>query len=83
MIGVPGGCVICDKAIFSSGRPNENFTQVEVTWSNKSVMPIGVCMDCAGTHKQATDEGKRAIEKWHWTFWDAQRARYDKEITLV
>lgn len=83
MIGMPGSCTICDKEIFSSGRPNEHFTQVEVVWSNGSKMSVGVCKDCAVGHKQATEEGKRAIEKWHWTFWDAQRAKYDKEITLV
>lgn len=83
MIGVPGGCTVCDKPIVDGGRPTQDHTQVEVTWSNGSKMTVGVCRDCATSHKWASDEGKKAIQTWHWTFWDAHRANYDKGITLV
>lgn len=83
MIGVPGGCVVCDKPIIMNGRPTEDHTQVTVKWSNGSDMTVGVCRDCATTHRWATDEGKKAIQNWHWTYWNRSNAKYDPEIVIV
>lgn len=83
MIGVPGGCVVCDKPIVENGRPTPDHSQVEVEWSNGSKMTVGVCRECATNHRWATEEGKKAIQTWHWTFWDGHQAKYDKGITLV
>lgn len=83
MIGVPGGCTVCDKPIIANGKPTEDHTQVTVNWSNGSQMVVGVCRDCATNHKWATDEGKNAIQNWHWTYWDMTHGKYDKGVTLV
>ena len=83
MIGVPGGCVVCDKPIVEGGRPTADHSQAEVTWSNGSKMTVGLCGACATAHVWATEEGKKKITEWHWTYWDAHRANYDKEIVIV
>lgn len=83
MIGVPGGCVVCDKAIVDGGRPTPDHTQVVVRWSNGSHMTVGVCSACATSHAWTTDEGKKKITDWHHTYWDAHHANYDKGVVIV
>lgn len=83
MIGVPGGCVVCDKPIVEGGRPTADHTQVEVNWSNGSKMTVGVCRPCATSHAWTTEDGKKKITDWHWAYWDKVGATYDKAVTVV
>lgn len=83
MIGVPGGCVVCDNPITDNGRPMPNHTQVTVRWSNGSDMVVGVCVTCASTHAWSTDAGKKMITNWHHTYWDRVGAKYDKAVIIV
>ncbi len=83
MIGFPGGCVVCDRAIFDQGKPNEHLTNVEVEWTNKSKMMVGVCKSCARENAHCTSAGKQAITKWHHAYWDRHAGRYDKEIVVA
>lgn len=83
MIGVPGGCVVCDREIIKDGRPTNDHTQVQVTWSNRSMMTVGVCLDCATSHAWQTDAGKKNITDWHFAYWDRCGSKYDKDVTIV
>lgn len=89
MICQAGKCCVCEKDIAEtcptcgSKRFNEQHNQVEVKWSNGSVMPIGVCRDCASNHKYDTPEAKRGITEAHWKYWEAQGAKPDKAVVIV
>lgn len=85
----PGLCCICNKPIADkcptcgSVKFNQEHNQVEVKWSNGSVMPIGVCRECAMNHRHTSDEAKRIITEGHWEYWEKQGAKPDKEIVVV
>lgn len=84
--GEMGVCLVCDKPIrdmASGGRPNENYTQVQVTWTNGSKMDVAVCKDCAKDGTWATLEGKKRITDWHWAYWDKQNGKYAKAVTVA
>ena len=87
MIARFGFCTICGKetAPLQNGRrvPSSQFTEVEVEWSNKSKMKIGVCTDCATENKHATAHGKSAITQAHQEYWDAHQGVYDKGVIVV
>ncbi len=89
MIVNPGQCVVCEKSIASvcptcgSKRFSELFTEVTVQWSNGSLMPIGICRDCAKDNKWSTPEAKAGIAQAHWDYWDKTGGRYDKAVVLA
>ena len=78
-----GYCIICDKPIAENGRPNGEYTEVEVMWSNKSRMKIAVCKDDAQNNSWATDAGKKLITDWHHTYWGMNGANVDKAVVIV
>ena len=84
-----GYCIICDKetakqcSSCNNRAANEHYTEVEVEWSNGSKMRIGVCKDCATSHKWATPEAKKGITEAHWKIWDDRHETYSKEIVVV
>lgn len=75
----PGFCILCDKPLFE----NNEYTEVEVEWSNKSRMKVAICKEDAGTHAWNKPEGKQKIQEWHWTYWEKQGATVDKGVILV
>lgn len=83
MICQPGLCCVCEKPIAAGGKPTEDFTQVQVTWSNGSKMDIGVCKQCATTHAYATPEAKAGVTKAHQDYWTVRGGTFDPEVVIV
>lgn len=79
----PGYCCVCDKSLVQDGRITGDYTQVEMKWSNGSVMPIAVCKDCAKDHKFDTAHAKAQITQSHQEYWDKTGGRYDKAVIIV
>lgn len=63
-------------------RP-DRYAQVDVRWSNGSVMPIGVCKGCADSGVVGTAEGKKVVQKWHWDYWRERGGRVDEGVVIV
>lgn len=80
-----GFCSVCDKEIASGTpkRPTNDYTEVEMTWSQGAKMNVAVCTDCARSHAWATPEAKEGITQAHWDRWDKEHGIYSKEIVLV
>lgn len=84
-----GYCMVCDKETAkkcdscATKVPTKDFSEVEVAWSNGAKMRIGVCLDCATSHRWATPQAKTEITKAHWDHWDKVGGKYDKEIVIV
>lgn len=84
-----GYCTVCEKEIArtcsdcSNKAKTNDYTEVQVEWSNGSKMKIAVCVDCATSHKWATPEAKAGITKAHWDAWDRLGGAYDKQIVIV
>lgn len=82
-------CMICDKDIgvtcpeCGSRKPNSDYTQVDVEWSNGSRMVIAVCLNCAHTHAWTTPEAKKKITIAHHDHWTEKGGTFDKEIVIV
>lgn len=82
-----GFCIVCDKEIASkcSGcdtrKPNGQYTEVMLSWSNGSRMSMAVCLDCAPHKIWKTD--KKVLTQAVWDAWDKKGHTYDKEIILV
>lgn len=89
MICEPGKCCVCEKSVAAecptcgSKRLSDEHTRVDVTWSNGSVMPIGVCRKCADDKMIEKDDVKRGVTEAHWKFWESMGATPDKEIVIV
>lgn len=89
MICQAGKCCVCEKDIADScptcgaKKFNAEHNQVNVRWSNGSVMPIGVCRECATGHKYDTAEAKQGITEAHWKYWESQGAKPDKAVVIV
>ena len=84
-----GYCMICDKETAKIcgdcrvKKPTDQYTEVEVAWSNGSRMKIGVCVDCAVSGAYATSEAKSAITDAHWKHWIKSGHRFDEGIVVV
>ncbi len=84
-----GYCGVCDKEIAkkcdscSHKKPTEDYTEVQVEWSNGAKMNIAVCKECATNHRWATPEAKKGITHAHWAAWDKTGGKYSKEIVIV
>lgn len=82
-----GFCSICEKetAPVQNGvrRKSEQYTEVEVEWSNKSRMKIGVCVDCAVGNKHGTAYAKSGLTEAHQKYWDDMGHSYDKAVVIV
>lgn len=78
-----GYCIIDDKPLLKDGRLTDEYTEVEVKWSNQSKMKIALCKDCATGHKWDTPEGKKQITDWHHLYWEMHGGKVDKEVVIV
>jgi hypothetical protein len=84
-----GYCAVCDKEIAKkcgacdTKVKTQDYTEVEVAWSNGAKMKIGVCVPCAKDHAWTSPTAKQAITQAHWDYWDKMGGKYDKEVVLV
>lgn len=84
-----GYCAVCDKEIAKKcqhcthRQPTEDYTEVQMNWSNGSKMQVAVCKTCATTHAWTTPEAKIGITQAHFDAWDRTGASYDKAVVLV
>lgn len=82
-----GLCLVCEKEIAKPcgecgvKKPTNDYTEVELTWSNGSKMATAVCTECAPERvwKADKDEMTKAV----WAAWDKLKHPYSKEIVLV
>lgn len=83
-----GHCLVCDKVIArvcdgckSAWRNTEEYTHVQVKWSNGSLMDVAVCAGCAENevHKADKAEMTRAIQ----AAWSKNGGTYDKAVCIV
>jgi hypothetical protein len=84
-----GYCMLCEKEIAppcghcGSRKPGSQYTEVEVQWSNGSIMKIAVCVDCAVKNAHAADVAKDGLTKAHQAHWEKQGGTYDKAVVIV
>lgn len=82
-----GYCLVCDKEIAkkcdscATKKPTEDYTEVELKWSNGSKMVTAVCVECARDKVWTAD--KKEMQQAIWSAWDKQKAVYSKEVVLV
>lgn len=83
-----GYCTTCEKEIAlpregSQTRiPTNDYSEVEVKWTNGSRMKIAVCVNCAKSHIWATPEAKKGITIAHWEAWDKLGGAYDQRVVI-
>lgn len=84
-----GYCLICKVKVHNQcghcgeKKLTDQFTEVEVMWSNGAKMKIGVCVPCALKNAHATEEGKRIVQEDHWKHWNELGGKFDREIVIV
>lgn len=84
-----GFCCVCEKEIAKATeeggprKPTNDYTEVQVEWSNGSRMQVAVCVDCAKSHAWATPEAKKGLTIAHWEAWDKQGGKYDPKVVIV
>ncbi len=83
-----GVCLNCEKEIVtkcgacnSPQAKTNDYTEVELNWSNGSRMKTAVCRECALGPIWKAD--KAELTKAIWSKWDAGFNTYDKGITIV
>lgn len=83
-----GLCLVCETQIAKpcptcgQGWSNgENYTHVQLQWSNGSRMEVPVCVDCARDAVWKVD--KTLMTQAIWDAWDKMEASYDKGVVLV
>lgn len=83
-----GLCLVCEKVIAvpckecgKSYSNTDEYTHVQLSWSNGSRMDTAVCGTCAKDAVWKAD--KQALTQAIWDAWDKQRATYDKGVVLV
>lgn len=82
-----GICLVCEKPIVQTcitcGNLGKavNYTEIQLRWSNGSMMQTPVCRECSVGPVWQAD--KTALTQAIWSAWDELGARYDKEIVIV
>lgn len=82
-----GFCIVCDKEIAkacptcNTKTPNDQYSEVELTWSNGSKMKTAVCAECAPEKIWKADKEK--LTQAIWDSWDKIHAIYPKEVKIV
>lgn len=82
-----GYCLVCEKEIAkscgtcSTRKPTNDYTEIQLLWSNGSKMATAVCIDCAKGPVWKAD--KPGMTKAIWDAWDKMNHTYDKEIVIV
>lgn len=83
-----GYCLVCEREIArrcgecGTRKPSDDYTEVQLTWSNGSRMNTAVCVDCAVSGR-AHQADKKQMTEAIWRAWDRQGAVYDKGAVLV
>lgn len=84
-----GACMVCDKDLRTScGHCNskkltDQYTEVEVEWTNGAKMKIAMCVPCALKNAHAVPENKTKIANAHHDHWAEMGALSDRMVTLV
>lgn len=83
-----GLCLVCEKVIAepcghcgNAWKNNEQYTHVQLQWSNGSRMDVPVCVGCSKDAVWKAD--KMAMTQAIWDAWDRLGGTYDKAVTLV
>lgn len=82
-------CMLCNaKTHVECGscgykKPNDQYTQVGVEWTNGAKMMIGVCVTCAVKNAHHDPKNKELITKLHFEHWDKEGTKYDKEVVIA
>lgn len=82
-------CMLCgNKTHIECGhcghvRVNDQYTQVEVQWTNGSKMMIGLCVDCANKNAHQDPQIKAKITELHQAEWDRAGHRFDREVVIA
>lgn len=83
-----GYCLNCEKEIVpicptckTARAPNENYTEVELKWSNGAKMKTAVCIQCAKGPIWKAD--RKSLTQAVWDAWDKSNGDYSKEVVLV
>lgn len=85
----PGFCIICNHKIHTEcgtcgvKKFNDQYTEVEMTWSNGSKMKVGVCVHCASKSNHNLPQHKEAITRAHHDHWEESGATPDRTVILV
>lgn len=83
-----GYCLICDKEIAKkcetceTRKPTDDYTEVQLQWSNGSKMNTAVCVECA-TQGRVHSADRMEMTKAVWKAWERQGGSYDPTVTLV
>ncbi len=82
-----GFCIVCDKEIAKrcSGcdarKPTEDYTEVQLQWSNGSKMQMACCVECSRDAIWKAD--KAALTRAVQEAWDAEHGSYDPAVVIV
>lgn len=82
-----GYCITCDKEIANkcgscdSKKPNNQYTEVAVKWSNGANMQMACCSDCSRDYfwKANKEEMTKAV----WQAWDKSGGSYSRDVVIV
>lgn len=64
-------------------KPNDQYTQVEVTWTNGAKMQIGICVGCAMKNAHHNPQNKQVITQLHHDYWDGQGHQHDRGVVIA
>lgn len=84
-----GYCTICGKKIHTecascgTKKLTDQYTEVEVEWTNGSKMRVGVCVECAVKNAHHEPHHKKTITKAHHDRWEKHGGKFDKEIVVA
>lgn len=82
-----GVCIVCEKEIAtkcptcSKRSPSEDYTEVQLNWSNGSKMQTAACLDCSKEKVWKAD--KTELTHAIWDAWDRSNQSYDREVVIV
>lgn len=83
-----GFCLVCEKQIASpcsscgvGWKNSEEYTHVQLTWTNGSKMDVAVCVGCAKDAVWKAD--KLQMTQAIWDAWDKLGASYSKVVVLA
>lgn len=83
-----GKCLVCETQISvpckecgNSWKNLENYTHVQIPWSNGSKMEVAVCIPCSKDAVWKAD--KTQMTNAIWGAWDKIGSTYSKEIVLA
>lgn len=84
-----GFCTICGKetktkcGTCGAVKLTDQYTEVEVVWTNGAKMKVGLCVGCATKNAHAMPDGKKAITDAHFDHWERSGGAFSREITVA